>query len=52
MPEIRFNITENLDKLVLNVSKKLGVDKSDYVKGLILQDLRKYLSDKNSSESK
>lgn len=52
MPEIRFSITENLDKLVSNVSKKLGVDKSDYVKGLILQDLRQHFSDKSNGESK
>ena len=45
MPEIRFTIPENLDKLILRVSAKLGVDKSDYVRSLIIQDLRKFISE-------
>ena len=40
MPEIRFTITRKLNKLVLGVSDGLGVDKSDYVKSLILSDLK------------
>ena len=40
MPEIRFTITKKLDELILKVSNSLGVDKSDYVKSLILKDLR------------
>jgi prolyl-tRNA editing enzyme YbaK/EbsC (Cys-tRNA(Pro) deacylase) len=41
MPEIRFKISEKLDELVSKVAKELGVDKADYVKTLILNDLRK-----------
>lgn len=41
MPEIRFKITEKLDKAISEIANKLGVDKSDYVKMLILNDLRK-----------
>ena len=41
MPEIRFTITRKLNKLVLGVSDGLGVDKSDYVRSLILSDLKK-----------
>ncbi len=40
MPEIRFTITKKLNELILEVSKNLGVDKSDYVKSLILTDLK------------
>ena len=40
MPEIRFTITKKLDELILEVSSSLGVDKSDYVKSLILDDLK------------
>ena len=40
MPEIRFTITRKLNKLVLEVSDGLGVDKSDYVRSLILSDLK------------
>ena len=41
MPEIRFTVTEKLNDLILEVSEGLGVDKSDYIKSLILLDLRK-----------
>ena len=41
MPEIRFKISEKLDELICQLSKELGVDKADYVKTLILNDLRK-----------
>lgn len=39
MPEIRFTVTKKLNELILEVSDSLGVDKSDYVKSLILKDL-------------
>ena len=41
MPEIRFTVTKKLNENILEVSESLGVDKSDYVKSLILPDLRK-----------
>jgi hypothetical protein len=40
MPEIRFTITEKLDKILNEISEDYGVDKSDYVRSLILNDLR------------
>jgi prolyl-tRNA editing enzyme YbaK/EbsC (Cys-tRNA(Pro) deacylase) len=40
MPEIRFTITDTLNKNILEVAEELGVDKSEYIKSLILQDLR------------
>ena len=40
MPEIRFTITKKLNDLLLEITEDLGVDKSDYVKSLILNDLR------------
>ena len=40
MPEIRFTITEKLNDLILEISEGLGVDKSDYIKSLILLDLK------------
>ncbi len=46
MPEVRFTITKKLDDLILEVSDNLGVDKSDYIRALILTDLRKKQSDK------
>lgn len=43
MPEIRFTITEKLNKHILSIANHLGVDKSDYVKSLILSDLNKQI---------
>ena len=41
MPEIRFTLTKKLNELILEVSNSLGVDKSDYIKSLIITELRK-----------
>ena len=40
MPEIRFTVQKKLNDLILEVVDALGVDKSDYVKSLLLTDLR------------
>jgi len=40
MPEMRFTITKKLNKIILEVSEGLGVDKSDYVRSLIIHDLK------------
>ena len=40
MPEVRFTITEKLNSRILEVANELGVDKSEYIKSLILKDLR------------
>jgi hypothetical protein len=50
MAEIRFTIQDKLNQLIEDVSKKLGVDKSDYVRSLILTDLRRNLDGKKISE--
>lgn len=41
MPEIRFTVTKKLNDLILEVAEDLGVDKSEYIKSLILTDFRK-----------
>jgi len=40
MPEMRFTLTEKLNKLILKIAWSLGVDKSDYVRSLIVEDLK------------
>lgn len=52
MPEIRFTITTKLNKLVEDISGRLGVDKSDYVKSLILQDIKGNMQNEKASNSK
>ena len=41
MPEIRFTITKKLDDLLKEISENYGIDKSDYLRSLIVNDLRK-----------
>jgi len=43
MPEIRFTVPKKLDDLIWKVAEGLGVDKSDYIRSLILNDLKKHL---------
>jgi hypothetical protein len=41
MPEIRFSVTEKLDDLIARYSGETGVTKADYIKSLIIADIRK-----------
>ncbi|MBI2647527.1 hypothetical protein HYW99_03550 [Candidatus Woesearchaeota archaeon] len=41
MPEIRFTITKKLNDILLGIAGTMGVDKSEYIKSLILTDIRK-----------
>jgi len=50
MPEIRFTVTKKLNEIILEVSNGLGVDKSDYVKSLILHDLKEKVKKNESRE--
>ena len=50
MPEIRFTLTKKLNKLILEVSESLGVDKSDYVRSLMLHDLKKSIKKNGNKE--
>jgi hypothetical protein len=38
--EIRFTITERLDDILNSICGSLGIDKADYVRSLIINDLR------------
>jgi len=41
IPEIRFTVTDKLDYLITRLSGELGVSKAEYIKSLVLRDLRK-----------
>jgi len=41
MPEIRISMKEDLEKNIEEISKKLGLSKTEYIKGLISEDLRR-----------
>ena len=48
MPEVRFSTPKKLDEKVKEAAESLGVDKSEYIKSLVLRDLRKHHKRKNA----
>ncbi|MEK6808744.1 MAG: hypothetical protein AABY14_03600 [Nanoarchaeota archaeon] len=50
MSEIRFGITKKLNDILLEISEEIGVDKSDYVKNLIISDLRNKMGKENKKK--
>ena len=38
--EIRFSITDRFNRMILKVCEKYGIDKAEYIKSLIIKDLR------------
>ncbi len=40
MPEIRFSITKKMDDVIRHITDDIGIDKSEYVKNLIVNDLK------------
>lgn len=47
MPYINFSIKEEFNTKIEDIAKKLGIGKSDYIKSLITEDLKKYIKQKN-----
>ena len=43
MAQINFSIKDELNKRVEEISNQLGLAKSDYIKSLIIEDLKKYI---------
>ena len=43
MAQINFSIKDELNKKLEEISKKMGLAKSDYIKSLIIEDLKKYI---------
>lgn len=43
MSQINFSIKDEFDKKIEYISKKLGIAKSDYIKSLITEDIKKYI---------
>lgn len=44
MPQINFSIKPDFDKQIQKVSNILGIAKSDYIKSLITEDLKKFIT--------
>ncbi len=47
MAEIRFPLTDKLSAKILKVCEEIGITKSDYVKNLIINDMKKRGEKKN-----
>jgi len=47
MAQINFSIKDELNKKLEDISKKMGLAKSDYIKSLIIEDLKKYVLREN-----
>ncbi len=47
MAQINFSIKDELNKKLEEISKKMGLAKSDYIKSLIIEDLKKYVLREN-----
>ncbi|PIN79048.1 hypothetical protein COV14_01140 [Candidatus Woesearchaeota archaeon CG10_big_fil_rev_8_21_14_0_10_33_12] len=47
MAQINFSIKDELNAKLEEVSKKMGLAKSDYIKSLIIEDLKKYILREN-----
>jgi len=50
MAQINFSIKDKFDELLEKVSSKFGVAKSDYVKSLILEDLKNFEINQNGKK--
>ncbi len=43
MAQINFSMKDELNKRLEEISDQLGLAKSDYIKSLIIEDLKKYI---------
>ena len=48
MAQINFSIKDELNKKLEDISNQLGLAKSDYIKSLIIEDLKKYILKRES----
>ncbi len=46
MPEVRFSITEKLNRLITRYCEEMGISKAEYLKSLIISDLRKSMNER------
>ena len=43
MAQINFSIKDELNKKLEEISRRMGLAKSDYIKSLIIEDLKKFI---------
>ena len=46
MGEIKISISEEMDKLIKKIVDKLGIKKTEYVKSLVIENLKEYKYEK------
>ncbi len=47
MAQINFSIKDELNEKLEDISKRMGLAKSDYIKSLIIEDLKKFILKEN-----
>ena len=52
MAQINFSIKDELNKKLEEVADKLGLAKSDYIKSLIIEDLKKFVLQQEEDKKK
>ena len=52
MAQINFSIKDELNKKLEEIATKMGLAKSDYIKSLIIEDLKKYILKKETDSKK
>ena len=52
MAQINFSIKDELNKHLEEVANKLGLAKSDYIKSLIIEDIKKFVMDNKERKEK
>ena len=40
MAEIKISVSEEMDKLIQNIANSLGIKKTEYVKSLVIENLK------------
>jgi len=50
MGEIKIVLSEKMDKLVQKISNEIGIKKTEYVKSLVIENLKKIKYEKNPRE--
>jgi hypothetical protein len=46
MGEIKISVSDQLEKLIENISSELGIKKTEFVKSLVINHLRDFIKEK------
>lgn len=52
MGEIKINVSEDMNEIIQKVSDDIGIKKTEFVKSLVIQELKKIKMDEVKNEAK